>query len=237
MEKFDPSLKQQEREELILNVAAEQLLRWGYKKVTINDIAQQAGIGTGTIYLHWKTKETLFHVVMMREMIAVWNELLELIRNDPREIFPHRMMRASLLIVMQRPIARAICTGDSELLGKLAQSKLAVRTKLMVTPDQFVEFLREHGLMRTDMSVHMQQYTLSAIVTGFYIVDPLLAQEDRVSLEERADALAHAIRQTLEPSELLAEDVLREVVAPEMMKFFARINAGISEQLQMSMSL
>jgi len=61
--------KQQERAERILDAAAELLLRWGYKRVTIDDIAKQAEIGSGTIYLHWKTRDALFETLMMREAI------------------------------------------------------------------------------------------------------------------------------------------------------------------------
>jgi AcrR family transcriptional regulator len=33
---------------------------YGYKRVTIDDLAAGAGIGKSTIYLHWKTREALF---------------------------------------------------------------------------------------------------------------------------------------------------------------------------------
>ena len=36
------------------------ILRWGYNKTTIDDIARQAGVGKGTVYLHWNTREELF---------------------------------------------------------------------------------------------------------------------------------------------------------------------------------
>ncbi|GCF08491.1 TetR/AcrR family transcriptional regulator [Dictyobacter arantiisoli] len=237
MKKIEAPSRQQERVELILRVAAEQLVRWGYKKITINDIAQQAGIGTGTIYLHWKTRESLFQAVMLREISAVWDEMLERMRHDYREFYPHRMMRSLLLITMQRPIAHAMFIGDGELLGKLVQNKLAIQTRMMRTPDQFVTLLRDQGLMQTNMSVHMQQYALSAAVTGFCLVDPLIAEEDRVSLEERVDALAYVIRQSFEPPELVADDVMREVVAPRMLTFFEQMNTDLSQQLQMMMSL
>lgn len=231
------SARQQERVDLILQVAAEQLIRWGYKKVTINDIAQRAGIGTGTIYLHWKTKESLFQAVMLRETIAVWGEMLECMRRDHRELYPHRMMRSLLLIAMQRPIARAIFIGDGELLGKLAQSKLTLQTRMIHTPDQFVAFLRDQGLMSTDMDVHTQQYALSAAITGFCLVDPLIAEEDRVSLEERVNALAHVIRHSFEPPELVADDVMRDVVAPRILALFEQITTDLSQQIQMALSL
>jgi AcrR family transcriptional regulator len=237
LKKTEAPSRQQERAELILQVAAEQLLRWGYKKVTINDIAQQAGIGIGTIYLHWKTKETLFQTVMLREIVAVWDEMLQRMRRDYREFYPHRMMRSILLIAMQRPLAHAIFIGDGELLGKLVQGQQALQNPMIHTTDQFFVFLRDQGLVNTDMSVHLQQYAFSAAVTGFCLVDPLIAEEGRVSLEERVDALAHVIRQSFEPPELVADDVMREVVAPRMLPFFEQMIIGLSQQVQKTLSL
>ena len=40
---------QHERGERILDAAADLVLRWGYKRVTIEDVAKQAGIGKGTV--------------------------------------------------------------------------------------------------------------------------------------------------------------------------------------------
>src|SRR5687768_9951480 len=114
--------KQQERAARILDAAADLLLRYGYKRVTIEDIAQQAGIGKGTIYLHWKTREALFGTLLLREVVAIWRELLARVRADPTEVLFHRVMRSLMLIALPRPLARALFTGDRELLGKLAQS-------------------------------------------------------------------------------------------------------------------
>ena len=45
--------------DLILNAADSLLGRYGYQKMTIDDIAREVGIGKGTIYLHFKSKEEI----------------------------------------------------------------------------------------------------------------------------------------------------------------------------------
>ena len=52
------------REEVILDAADRLLARYGYKKMTVDDLAREAGIGKGTVYLHFKSKEdvVLSHV-------------------------------------------------------------------------------------------------------------------------------------------------------------------------------
>jgi AcrR family transcriptional regulator len=52
------------REDLILNAADRLLARYGYKKMTVEDVAKEAGIGKGTVYLHFPSKQevVLSHV-------------------------------------------------------------------------------------------------------------------------------------------------------------------------------
>jgi len=45
--------------DLILDAADRLLARYGYRKMTMDDIAQEVGIGKGTIYLHFKSKEEI----------------------------------------------------------------------------------------------------------------------------------------------------------------------------------
>jgi len=45
--------------DLILDAADRLLARYGYRKMTIDDVAKEVGIGKGTIYLHFKSKEEI----------------------------------------------------------------------------------------------------------------------------------------------------------------------------------
>lgn len=56
-----------EREQRILDAALALVLRWGYNKTTIDDIAQKANVAKGTVYLHWKSREELFEAMVQRE--------------------------------------------------------------------------------------------------------------------------------------------------------------------------
>ncbi len=58
-----PATREEVRES-ILDATDRLLARYGYKKMTVDDLAQEAGIGKGTIYLHFSSKEevALSHV-------------------------------------------------------------------------------------------------------------------------------------------------------------------------------
>lgn len=53
-----------EHRESILNAATEVFARYGFKKASIDDIARRAGVGKGTVYLHFDSKEALFATVV-----------------------------------------------------------------------------------------------------------------------------------------------------------------------------
>ncbi|HEY3710665.1 MAG TPA: helix-turn-helix domain-containing protein, partial [Amycolatopsis sp.] len=61
-----PGHPNHERADRILDAASELLVRWGSRKVTIDDVARRAGIGKGTVYLHWRTKDALFETLLTR---------------------------------------------------------------------------------------------------------------------------------------------------------------------------
>src|SRR5437773_10947704 len=75
--------RRQERAERILDAAAELILRWGYRKTTIDDIARQARVAKGTIYLHWKTREDLFMALSIREAFKLGDDMKLRIASDP----------------------------------------------------------------------------------------------------------------------------------------------------------
>jgi AcrR family transcriptional regulator len=64
--------------EAILDAADRGLARFGYNKMTIDELAAEAGIGKGTVYLHFSSKEevVLSHVDRIVERLCVRLERL-----------------------------------------------------------------------------------------------------------------------------------------------------------------
>ena len=66
----------------ILDATDRLLARFGYRKMTVDDIATEAGIGKGTIYLHFSSKEevVLSHIDRIVERLR--GKLQEIARSD-----------------------------------------------------------------------------------------------------------------------------------------------------------
>src|SRR5688500_14433548 len=68
--------------ELILDAAERLLVRYGYKKMTIDDIAKEVGIGKGTIYLHFSSKEEIALARIDRVISRLKQRLLDIARGQ-----------------------------------------------------------------------------------------------------------------------------------------------------------
>ncbi|MEC3976285.1 TetR/AcrR family transcriptional regulator [Amycolatopsis sp. H20-H5] len=185
-----------ERADRILDAAGVLLTRFGYRKVTIEDIARQAGIGKGTIYLHWRTKDALFEAMMLRESVILCEEIVAALREDPAEIRPHRFLRLAFMATSRRPVLLSMFTGDAEQLGKLRE--YSVRGKDLLASELFFGLMIEHGLLRDD--VPDIRYAMQATSLGFYLLETVSAEDADLALELKGDAFARTVKAAFEPA-------------------------------------
>lgn len=217
----------------ILDAAATLILRWGYQKVTLDDISRQARVAKTTIYLHWKTREELFAALMKREKLELAEDFKLRIAADPEGATLRGLLKHTALALMQRPLMKAVLLRDMAILGKLtqsAESKSVYLEKLMGFKI-YLEFLREHGLIRTDLSLRAQVYIFSAIFTGFFLVAPLMPDEFTPSDEELAELMAETAHCTLEAHRPVSPDELQAVSAT-FMQYLTRSTQVVQEQFQ-----
>lgn len=79
--------------DLILDAADHLLARYGYKKMTIDDLAREVGVGKGTIYLHFNSKEEVALSRIDRVIERLKAELKKLARSDESAVTRlHRML-------------------------------------------------------------------------------------------------------------------------------------------------
>ncbi|MFE1175202.1 TetR/AcrR family transcriptional regulator [Streptomyces sp. NPDC058773] len=195
-------MERAQRADRILDAAGELLLAWGYGRVTIDEIARRAKVGKGTVYLHWKTKDSLFLAVMLKAQFRIHHRQLARLRADALEILPSRMMSRQFLAFQNEPVLRALYSDDGDILGRLHDTARNEFAELMSQGDRnlrrHLEVLRAHGLVRDDTDVQHQQYALLATSTGFFLSESLLAGRAPDSLELRTEILARTIRSALE---------------------------------------
>jgi AcrR family transcriptional regulator len=129
--------------DLILDAADRLLARYGYRKMTMDDLAQEVGIGKGTIYLHFPSKEevVLSHVDRIVERVKF--ELRRLAAADGPA--PARLREMLLTRVLHRfDSVQHYTESLSDLLSALRPGLLARRRRHFEEEAEIIaEVLRE----------------------------------------------------------------------------------------------
>ena len=191
------------REERILDAAATLLVRWGYRKTTIDDVAREAGVGKGTIYLHWKDKNDLFRAAIWREQQRYSEELQRRIAADPEGGLLHRVTIHGMLAALSNPLMAAIMRGKSDIFnGFLGASDPDFLNQLVGDSDAYIVQLQHAGLIRADIPASIITYLLTALKIGIINSPDIFGQEHLPSMEQLTEALSDLIRRWLEPEQL-----------------------------------
>jgi AcrR family transcriptional regulator len=201
----------QERADRILDTARDLLLSWGYRRVTIDELARRAGVGKGTIYLHWRSREEVFQAVSAREAAEMADAIIDAVRTDPAEVALHRYLRRLFVEAMNRPVLRALYTRDADTLGTFlaaAHHHRLEESKLDVNRD-YLSVLAAEGLLRPDLHLEDLDYTLPTIVFGFFGAEPFLPPSLNLTLAQKADQLAETIHRAFEPTQKPSSDTVK----------------------------
>jgi AcrR family transcriptional regulator len=191
------------REERILDAATTLLVRWGYRKTTIDDVAREAGVGKGTIYLHWKDKNKLFRAAIWREQQRYSEELQRRIAADPQGGLLHRITVHGMLAALYNPLMTALLRGNSDIFnGFLGAYDQDFLNQLLGDTDTYIVELQHAGLIRTDIPAPVITYLLTALKFGIINSPDLISQERVPDMEQLTEALSDLIRRWLEPDEL-----------------------------------
>ena len=210
-----PRGDRRERADRILDTARELLLAWGYRRVTIDELARRAGVGKGTIYLHWRSREEVFHAVSAREAAAMADAIVQAIRDDPAEVALHRHLRRLFVEAMNRPVLRALYTRDADTLDTYlasTQHHHHEESKLGVNRD-YLGVLAAEGMLRPGLRLDDLDYTLPTIVFGFFAAEPFLPPSLGLTLDQKADQLADTVRRAFEPTDVPSSAVVKRVAA------------------------
>ena len=213
------------REERILDAAATLLARWGYRKTTVDDVAREAGVGKGTIYLHWKDKNDLFRAAIWREQQRYSEELQRRIAADPQGGLLHRITVHGMLAALSSPLMTAILRGNSDIFnGFLGAYDQIFLNQLLGDTDTYIVELQHDGLIRPDIPAPIITYLLTALKFGIINSPDLISQERIPDMEHLTEALSDLIRRWLEPEQLpsqsdsgkqLFSDLLKKVKESE----------------------
>ncbi len=193
--------KNDERERRILDAAAERIAHYGYDKTTVEEIARDAGISKGAIYLHFKSKEHLLSALLLRETEALKARYFALIDADPSGVSIFSMYRWGLQIIDESPLIKAMYTRDKRVLGDYLRNvheTAAYQQVVSFSNDAIRQFQRQ-GLIRADVDAAAVSYLLNALGYGLLTADEFSASPQMPSISALGSTLAELLANGLAP--------------------------------------
>ncbi|MEU4409294.1 helix-turn-helix domain-containing protein [Streptosporangium sp. NPDC023963] len=187
----------------ILDSARELVRDHGAGKVTVSEISRAAGVGKGTVYLYWSSKEDLIRGLFARDRLTFLEEVIGHIGADPATVRPRRLAPLLVRASSTLPLARRLQSDDAELRRLLGQEpgdrELYDRTRPAAMCEAVLPILRRHDLIRHDRPLPAQAYALHAVLTGFLttVSEPATAPS---GVDDPDEVLADTVAVLLEPT-------------------------------------
>lgn len=153
------------REQTILDAAAELIIRHGYNKTTMSDVADAAGLGRGLVYLHFKSKDELLEALITREMVKYGEAWFAHLQDDPKGGTIASILRSVAAALRQTPFMAAIVTRDEGTFGKYLR-KPANIFEAMQTPSMtrdLMQALQDAGAIRQGVNIPAMAYIMDTL--------------------------------------------------------------------------
>ncbi|MEM9454392.1 MAG: helix-turn-helix domain-containing protein [Myxococcota bacterium] len=163
-------LPQQQREQRILDVAVELFLRHGYDKTTIAEIARAAGIGKGSVYLHFRNKEELLDMLFLRELHAYSEAWFAAVMAAPQGGTLGGMYKAMIQALDGSRFITAVLRRDGTVLGahlmRRPDSILQASARGQMTRHEVIALMQQAGAVRDDIDAKVIAHMIDMLAQG-----------------------------------------------------------------------
>jgi AcrR family transcriptional regulator len=225
--------RQSARRERLLDAAARLFARWGFAKTSVAEIAREAGISKGAVYLEFPDKEAVLQAVIHREIARYAEDWLQRFAQDPGEWSFARMFQHSIAAVHANPFVKALLTRDQRVLGRVLQRDTDFVAQMIAMRTELFSRLQDAGAVRADMPAPVLAYLMSAIGYGLTVGSDVIPAQHQVSFEEAMRALALLLDRGLTPPGARHRKAARAILIASVEKAQAAFRAspaGAGEQ-------
>lgn len=193
----------EERQQQILDAAATVIIRHGYDKTTMKDIAQEAGASRRTIYLHFKGKDELFEALLFREYMRYSQTWLEYLEADPRGGTLGGCYRALFHAVNSHPLIAALMRQDRLVIGNYLRKRdnLFAQMESGVNTPEFFQALQAAGVVRRDIDAAVISHIIEMLSYGQLTIGDFKPLSQFPEYDEVMEALADIIDRALLPED------------------------------------
>ena len=172
----------------IINVAQKTFSHFGFKKTTVDDIAQAARKGKSSIYYYFNSKEEIFEAVVEKEATTLITEILNEVNttNDPKEkIKKYILARMSGI----KKLGNFYDALKSDFLSSFSSIE-KLRIKYDNEEHNIIKKILQEGIEKDFFKIENTDKTSKAIVTAMKGLEiPLIISDNENEIEDRLDDL------------------------------------------------
>lgn len=145
----EPDGKQRAKRQRILNSATALFVRFGYRKTSIDEVARDAGVAKGTVYLYYRNKaELVLHAIAL-EKCSYLSRLEPLLDTDvPATDRLQALIVLGLLTIQEMPLLSQLTSGDHELALALNEVDGSVLERINALRAEFIISLLDEATGR-----------------------------------------------------------------------------------------
>jgi len=220
---MSPSSRQLDRRERLLESAASLFSHWGFDKTSVDDVAREAGISKGAVYLEFPNKDALFKAVVYWEFARYMRDWLRRFEEDHGDWSLARMIQHSFAAIDSNPFVKALLKRDQRLFGSfLRRNKELSRLALSARSELFSE-LQKVGTVRNDISAQVLAYVVSLTGYGLIAGGEIVPEDNQVSFEEALRAWGMLLERGVSPPRARSSKAARGLLIAMVQKMQAAL--------------
>ena len=203
-----------DRSQQILDAAAALIIRQGYDKTSMIDVAQEVGISRGTVYLHFASKERLFEALIVRESTLYVEAWLQYVESNESVASMGAIYRSVLHAVNSRPLMAAMLKRDRRVVGGyLRKPNTLFRSLEAVSPwDNVLSAFQQVGAVRQDIDPAVMTHIMELLSYGLVSVDDFKPSSASPPFDATIEAIADMLDCVLTPADGGNRPAGREVI-------------------------
>ena len=206
--------RDQKREQRILDAMARLIERFGYNKTTVADIANEAGISKGAMYLHFKSKEEAFEALLISAMFAFSKAWINAVEEDPDGGLIANMYINMLKAFDQVPFMATIMRKDPATLGNYLKKpgNFFEEQQSAGMRHEFIALMQQAGAVRKDLDPLVTAHIMDIISYGLVTAADYKPKDQVPETDALIRGIADMMSRTLTPPDGGNSDAGKQII-------------------------
>lgn len=191
------------REQHLLDAAAKLFLHFGFDKATVADVAAEAGVSKGAVYLHFASKEALLEALILREMQAYALTWVETVEADLHGGTVGGMYRCALKSLNDNAVMSAVLRQDPRVFGNYLRrpGNFLSRSRSGASRKEFVETMQQAGAIRQDVDPAVTAHIMNMLSYGLVSMTQIMDASQIPPTDELLEGIADLLDRALTPAD------------------------------------